>query len=73
MNWDYIKGNWKEFKGKARQQWGRLTDDELDIIDGKREELIGKIQQKYGIAKDEAEREVSDFEARNRQEFATKP
>jgi uncharacterized protein YjbJ (UPF0337 family) len=64
MNWDRIKGNWMEFKGKAKQQWGKLTDDDLDVVDGKREELAGKIQNRYGIAKDEAERQIDDWERR---------
>lgn len=61
MNWDQIKGNWKEVKGKAQQQWGELTDDDLDVIDGRREELVGKIQQRYGISKEKAEQEANDF------------
>jgi uncharacterized protein YjbJ (UPF0337 family) len=64
MNWDRIKGNWKQFKGQARQQWGKLTDDELDMVEGRREELVGRIQEKYGIARDEAERQVRDWETR---------
>jgi uncharacterized protein YjbJ (UPF0337 family) len=62
MNWDRIEGNWKTFKGQARQQWGKLTDDDLDVIAGKREELIGRIQNSYGIARDEAERQVKEWE-----------
>ncbi|EAR20320.1 CsbD family protein [Nitrococcus mobilis] len=62
MNWDQIKGNWKQFKGKAQVQWGKLTNDELDQVDGHREVLVGKIQEKYGISKEEADRQVSDFE-----------
>ena len=50
MNWDSIQGNWKEFKGKAKQQWGKLTDDDLDVIDGKRQELEGRLQKHYGYA-----------------------
>ncbi|GGW88229.1 CsbD family protein [Alteromonas halophila] len=61
MNSDRIEGNWKEMKGKVQQQWGKLTDDDLDKIDGRREELVGKIQQAYGKDKDEAEREVDNF------------
>ncbi|MDN5849259.1 MAG: CsbD family protein [Nitrococcus sp.] len=64
MNWDQIKGNWKQFKGNARTQWGKLTDDELDQIDGHREVLVGKIQERYGINKEEADRQVKDFEGR---------
>ena len=61
MNWDRVEGNWKEFKGKARQKWSDLTDDDLDKIQGKREELIGKVQDKKGIARDAAEREVDEW------------
>lgn len=64
MNWDRIKGSWKEYKGKAKQQWGKLTDDDLDVIDGRREELAGKIQNRYGIAKDEAERQIDEWQNR---------
>jgi len=62
MNWDRVQGNWKQFKGKVKEQWGRLTDDDLDRIDGQREQLAGKIQEYYGIGKDEAERQLSDWE-----------
>ena len=62
MNWDRIEGNWKQLKGKVLEQWGELTDDELDVIDGKREQLVGKLQEKYGLARDEAERQIEDFE-----------
>lgn len=61
MNWDQIEGKWKEFKGQAKVKWGELTDDELDIAEGRRDQLVGKIQQKYGIAKEEAERQVDDW------------
>ncbi|ERP92847.1 hypothetical protein Q666_10285 [Marinobacter sp. ES-1] len=62
MNRDTIEGNWKEFKGKVKQQWGKLTDDRLDVISGKREELAGEIQQAYGVTRDEAEKQIKDFE-----------
>lgn len=62
MNWDRIEGNWKQFKGKVKGKWGELTDDELDVIEGDRDILIGKLQERYGIAREEAEREVSAFE-----------
>ena len=52
MNWDVIKGNWKQFKGNVHEQWGKLTDDHLDVIAGKREILSGKIQEAYGVTKD---------------------
>jgi uncharacterized protein YjbJ (UPF0337 family) len=58
MNWDRVEGNWKQLKGQVRQQWGSLTNDDLDIIEGKRTELSGRLQKRYGIAKDEAERQI---------------
>ncbi|MEG3767327.1 CsbD family protein [Alteromonas sp. 14N.309.X.WAT.G.H12] len=58
MNNDRIEGNWKEMKGKVQQQWGKLTDDDIDKIDGRREELVGKIQKAYGKSREEAEKEV---------------
>jgi uncharacterized protein YjbJ (UPF0337 family) len=62
MNTDTIAGNWKQFKGKIKEQWGKLTDDDLDLIAGKRDQLLGKIQERYGIARDKAEEEVRRFE-----------
>jgi uncharacterized protein YjbJ (UPF0337 family) len=62
MNWDQIEGKWKQLKGRVRETWGELTDDELDKIGGKRERLAGLVQQKYGVAKDEAERQIAKFE-----------
>lgn len=61
MNWDRIEGNWKQFSGKAQQQWGKLTNDDLDVIEGRRTELVGKIQERYGVAKDEAEQRVDSW------------
>ena len=61
MNWDQIEGNWKQLKGKAKQQWGRFTDDELDVIAGKKDELIGKLQEWYVMARQEAEREANQW------------
>jgi len=69
MNWDRVEGNWKQAKGKLKQQWGRLTDDQLNIIAGKREVLLGVLQESYGIAKDEAERQLREWEKRNEREF----
>jgi uncharacterized protein YjbJ (UPF0337 family) len=63
MNWDRIEGNWKQLKGKAKQKWAKLTDDDLDFVAGKKDELIGKIQERHGIAKDEAERQLNDWTA----------
>ena len=64
MNWDRIEGNWKQFKGRAKQQWGKLTDDQLEVIAGKRDQLLGKIQEHYGLSKEEAERQIDTFEQR---------
>jgi uncharacterized protein YjbJ (UPF0337 family) len=62
MNWDQIQGNWKQMTGKVRQQWGRLTDDELTRIGGQRDQLVGAIQKRYGVAIEEAEKQVRAFE-----------
>ena len=62
MNWDQIAGDWKQFSGKIREKWGKLTDDDFSVIGGKRDQLLGVIQKRYGIAKEEAERQLSDFE-----------
>lgn len=61
MNWDQITGNWKEFKGKVKEKWGKLTDDDLTTVAGKRDQLAGILQQRYGYAKDQAERELDEF------------
>ena len=65
MNSDRIEGNWKQAKGKIKEQWGKLTDDDLDVIAGKRDQLLGRIQERHGIAKEEAEVQVSTFEKHN--------
>jgi uncharacterized protein YjbJ (UPF0337 family) len=64
MNWDRIEGNWKQFAGKAKESWGKLTDDDISVVNGKRDQLVGKIQNRYGIAKDEAEKQVRDWESK---------
>jgi uncharacterized protein YjbJ (UPF0337 family) len=61
MDWNRIEGNWKELKGKAKQAWAKLTDDDLNKIAGKREELEGKIQKRYGISKDLAKKDVDEW------------
>ncbi len=61
MNWDRLEGAWKQYKGKVKEKWGKLTDDDLAVINGKREQLIGRIQERYGIVKDEAERQADEF------------
>jgi uncharacterized protein YjbJ (UPF0337 family) len=63
MNWDIAKGQWKQFRGQVKEQWGKLTDDDLDQIEGKRDQLLGAVQKRYGIAKDEAELQVNKFES----------
>lgn len=62
MNQDVIKGKWRQLKGDVQAQWGKLTDDDMDVIDGNREKLLGRIQETYGIARDEAEKQVSKWE-----------
>ena len=58
MDWNRIEGNWKQFKGRAKEKWGRLTDDDLDVINGRQEQLESKIQERYGLAKDQAKKDV---------------
>ncbi|HKY33789.1 MAG TPA: CsbD family protein [Candidatus Polarisedimenticolia bacterium] len=70
MNWDTIKGNWKQFAGLAKQKWGKLTDDELMQVAGHRDAFIGKLQEKYGLSKDEAERQIGEFESSATEEHA---
>lgn len=65
MNWDTIKGNWSQMTGKVKEEWGELTDDEITEAQGERDQLVGKIQAKYGIAKEEAEKQVDNFMAKN--------
>lgn len=62
MNKDQVIGNWEQLKGKAREQWGRLTDDQLTQIKGNREQLAGRVQESYGIAKEEAEKQIKAWE-----------
>jgi uncharacterized protein YjbJ (UPF0337 family) len=64
MNKDIIAGNWKQLVGKAKVQWGKLTDDDLALIEGRQDQLVGRIQERYGIARDEAERQVKEWRAR---------
>jgi uncharacterized protein YjbJ (UPF0337 family) len=61
MNWDQIEGKWKQMRGSARQQWGKLTDDDLEAINGQRDKLVGKLQERYGIAREEAQRRADDW------------
>jgi len=61
MNWDQIEGKWDQIKGSAKQRWAKLTDDDLTYIHGKRDELIGKVQERYGIAKEEAQKQADEW------------
>jgi uncharacterized protein YjbJ (UPF0337 family) len=61
MNWDRIEGQWKQVTGQAKVQWGKLTDDDLNVVAGRREQLAGKIQERYGVAKDVADQQISDW------------
>lgn len=61
MNMDQIKGDWKQIQGKVKAKWGKLTDDDLTVIEGKRDELAGKIQERYGMAKEAAQNELEEF------------
>jgi uncharacterized protein YjbJ (UPF0337 family) len=62
MNWDQVAGNWKQFTGAVKTRWGQLTDDDLTMIAGKRDQLIGRLQERYGVAKEEANRQVDEWE-----------
>ena len=61
MNWDRVEGNWKQFAGKVRETWGTLTDDDLQVINGQQDQLVGHIQERYGVAKDEAQKQVKNW------------
>lgn len=63
MNWDIAKGQWKQFRGQVQEQWGKLTSDDLDQIEGKRDQLLGAVQKRYGVAREEAEQQVAKFES----------
>ncbi|HSV52828.1 MAG TPA: CsbD family protein [Burkholderiaceae bacterium] len=65
MNKDRIEGNWKQVKGKVKEQWGKLTDDDLDVIAGKRDQLLGRIQERHGVSKEEAGKQLENWEKKN--------
>jgi uncharacterized protein YjbJ (UPF0337 family) len=69
MNKDRIEGNWLQFKGKVKEQWGKLTDDDLDVIAGKRDQLLGKLQERHGLSKEEAEKQLAAWRERNPSNF----
>lgn len=64
MNWDQVKGNWEQLKGKAKSRWAALSDDDLLAIEGERDKLVGKIQERYGLTKEEAQRQVDELDWR---------
>ena len=61
MNWDRIQGNWKQVSGQAKAQWGKLTDDDLEVVAGRQEEMAGKIQERYGVAKEDAHKQIGEW------------
>jgi len=72
MNWDRIEGNWKEVVGKAKEQWGKLTDDDMEVVGGRRDQLSGKIQQRYGVAKEDAENQIAAWQRLATDDWFTK-
>jgi len=68
MNSDQLKGKWKQVKGSVKERWGKLTDDDLDVIDGQSEQLIGVIQERYGVAREAAQKQVDEWNAQNARE-----
>ena len=62
MNWNRIEGHWKQVTGKAQEQWGKLTSDDFDVVAGRRDQLAGKIQERYGVAKDDAEKQINEWQ-----------
>lgn len=66
MNEERISGNWKQFKGKVKEKWGKLSNDDLDVVEGKREQLAGRIQERYGYDKEQAEKEMKNWEDSNK-------
>jgi uncharacterized protein YjbJ (UPF0337 family) len=61
MNWEQIEGDWKQFKGKAQQKWAKLTDDDVELVNGKRTEMLGVLQSRYGHDKETSEREINEW------------
>ena len=62
MNWDQIQGNWKQAVGQVKEQWGKLTDDDIDVVAGRRDQLAGKIQERYGVALHDAEKQIAEWQ-----------
>ena len=72
MNWDRIQGDWKQLAGKAKAQWGKLTDDDIDVIAGRRDQLAGRIQARYGLANEDAERQIAEWQRKASDSWFTK-
>jgi uncharacterized protein YjbJ (UPF0337 family) len=62
MNWDRFEGNWKSLTGKVKEQWGKLTDDDINVVAGRRDQLAGKLQERYGIVKEDAEKQLAEWQ-----------
>lgn len=69
MNSDQVNGTWKQVRGRVKEMWGKLTDDDLDVIDGKKDQLVGRVQKAYGVAREDAERQVNDSHRDNPNAF----
>ena len=72
MNWDRIQGSWKQVTGKAKEHWGKLSDDDFDVVAGRRDRLAGKVQERYGVVKAEAEKQVSAWQRHATEEWFKK-
>jgi len=68
MNWDQVEGKWKQMKGGVKKKWGKLTHDDLDVIAGKKDQLVGKVQERYGISREEAQKQVDSYDVESRVE-----
>jgi uncharacterized protein YjbJ (UPF0337 family) len=73
MNWDRIQGDWKQLFGHAKERWGKLTDDDLTIVAGRRDQLAGKIQERYGVAVEEAEKQIAEWQRKASDTWFGKP
>jgi uncharacterized protein YjbJ (UPF0337 family) len=73
MNWDRIQGEWKQMLGHTKERWGKLTDDDLDVVAGRRDQLAGKIQERYGVAKEEAEKQIAEWQRKASDSWFGKP
>ncbi len=73
MNWEQVKGKWKQMKGSVKKRWGKLTDDDLEFVAGKRDELVGRIQERYGISKEEAQDQIDNWNPVALEEPETRP